>query len=87
VLCILGYEDLDQGAAIANDTDHGLGAYMQAASDEAALAVAERLEAAPARTRRRRSGVTRCPATAAKWGAMAFQEFVEVNALIRREAA
>jgi len=93
VLCILGYEDVDQAVAIANDTDYGLGAYVQAASDDAALAVAERLEAGMVYI----NGASEDPAApfggykmsgnGREWGPMAFQEFVEVKALIRRDAA
>ncbi|MGA0603910.1 aldehyde dehydrogenase family protein [Caulobacter sp. KR2-114] len=93
VLCVLGYEDVDQAVAIANDTDYGLGAYVQAADDEAALVVAERLEAGMVYI----NGASEDPAApfggykmsgnGREWGPMAFQEFVEVKALIRRDAA
>ena len=45
VLCIIGYDDVDNAVAIANDTDYGLAAYVQSATDERANEVAARLEA------------------------------------------
>jgi aldehyde dehydrogenase (NAD+) len=45
VLCILGYDDLDQAVEIANDTDYGLAGYVSAADLEAARAVARRIRA------------------------------------------
>ena len=34
VLCILGYDDLDQAVEIANDTEYGLAGYVSAADLE-----------------------------------------------------
>ena len=45
VLCILGYDDLDQALEIANDTDYGLAGYVSAADLNAARAVARRIRA------------------------------------------
>jgi aldehyde dehydrogenase (NAD+) len=45
VLCILGYDDLDQAVEIANDTDYGLAGYVSAADLEAARPVARRIRA------------------------------------------
>ena len=45
VLCILGYDDLDQAVEIANDTDYGLAGYVSAADLDAARAVARRIRA------------------------------------------
>ncbi|MGU3497311.1 aldehyde dehydrogenase family protein [Mycobacterium sp. C31M] len=45
VLCILGYDDLDEAIAIANDTEYGLAGYVWAADIEAARAVARRIRA------------------------------------------
>ncbi|NDJ91126.1 aldehyde dehydrogenase family protein [Mycolicibacter kumamotonensis] len=45
VLCILGYDDLDEAVEIANDTDYGLAGYVSAADADAARAVARRIRA------------------------------------------
>src|SRR3546814_8872794 len=45
VLCILGYEDLDQALEIANDTEYGLAGYVSGADLEKARAVARRIRA------------------------------------------
>ena len=38
VLCILGYDDLDQAVEIANDTEYGLAGYVSGADLDAARA-------------------------------------------------
>jgi aldehyde dehydrogenase (NAD+) len=43
VLCILGYDSEDEAIAIANDTDYGLGGYVQSSDIDHARAVAGRL--------------------------------------------
>ena len=43
VLCVLGYRDVDDAVAIANDSVYGLSAQVYSADVPAALAVAERL--------------------------------------------
>ena len=45
VLCILGYDDLDQALEIANDTEYGLAGYVSAADLDKARAVARRIRA------------------------------------------
>ncbi len=40
VLCILGYDDLDQAVQIANDTDYGLAGYVSGADLDKAREVA-----------------------------------------------
>jgi aldehyde dehydrogenase (NAD+) len=45
VLCILGYDDIDEAVAIANDTEYGLAGYVSAADLDAARAVARRIRA------------------------------------------
>ncbi|WP_181779384.1 aldehyde dehydrogenase family protein [Pseudonocardia pini] len=45
VLSVLGYDSLDEGVAIANDTPYGLAATVFSRDDERAAAVADRLEA------------------------------------------
>ncbi len=45
VLCILGYDDIDEAVEIANDTDYGLAGYVSAADVDTARAVARRIRA------------------------------------------
>ena len=45
VLCILGYDSEDEAVAIANDTDYGLGGYVQSGSLEHARAVGAKIRA------------------------------------------
>jgi hypothetical protein len=45
VLCILGYDDLDQAVEIGNDTEYGLAGYVSGADLDAARAVARRIRA------------------------------------------
>ncbi len=45
VLCILGYEDVDQAVEIANDTDYGLAGYVSSADLDKAREVARRIRA------------------------------------------
>jgi len=45
VLCMLGYDDLDQAVEIANDTDYGLAGYVSGADLDKAREVARRIRA------------------------------------------
>ena len=45
VLCILGYDDVDQAVEIANDTDYGLAGYVSSADLDKARQVARRIRA------------------------------------------
>ncbi len=45
VLCIIGYEDIDQAVEIANDTDYGLAGYVSGADLDKARELARRIRA------------------------------------------
>jgi aldehyde dehydrogenase (NAD+) len=45
VLCMLGYDDIDQAVEIANDTEYGLAGYVSGADLDKARAVARRIRA------------------------------------------
>jgi aldehyde dehydrogenase (NAD+) len=45
VLCILGYDDLDEAVEIANDTDYGLAGYVSGADLDVARGIARRIRA------------------------------------------
>jgi aldehyde dehydrogenase (NAD+) len=87
VLCILGYDDLDQALEIANDTDYGLAGYVSAADLDAARAVARRIRAGSVAINHafdlnapfggyKRSGNGR------EWSSFGFDEYLEVKAAL-----
>ncbi|BCI55141.1 aldehyde dehydrogenase [Mycolicibacterium litorale] len=87
VLCILGYDDLDQAIDIANDTDYGLAGYVSAADLDKAREVARRIRAGSVAINHgfdmsapfggyKRSGNGR------EWGPFAFDEFLEIKAAL-----
>jgi aldehyde dehydrogenase (NAD+) len=45
VLCVLGYDDVDQAVEIANDTDYGLAGYVSASDIDKAREVARKIRA------------------------------------------
>jgi aldehyde dehydrogenase (NAD+) len=87
VLCILGYEDLDQALQIANDTEYGLAGYVSAADLDKAREVARRIRAGSVAINHafdmnapfggyKRSGNGR------EWGQFAFDEYLETKAAL-----
>jgi aldehyde dehydrogenase (NAD+) len=87
VLCILGYDDLDEAVEIANDTDYGLAGYVSAADLEAARAVARRIRAGSVAINHafdlnapfggyKRSGNGR------EWSQFGFDEYLELKSAI-----
>lgn len=87
VLCILGYDDLDQAVEIANDTEYGLAGYVSGADLETARAVVRRIRAGSVSINHnfdisapfggyKRSGNGR------EWGPFAFDEFLEIKAAV-----
>jgi aldehyde dehydrogenase (NAD+) len=87
VLCILGYDDLDQAVEIANDTDYGLAGYVSAVDLDAARAVARRIRAGQVAINHafdlnaafggyKRSGNGR------EWSQFGFEEYLEIKSTI-----
>ncbi|GAC1407229.1 MAG: aldehyde dehydrogenase family protein [Mycobacterium sp.] len=87
VLCILGYDDLDQALAIANDTEYGLAGYVSGADLDKSREVARRIRAGSVAINHgfdmnapfggyKRSGNGR------EWGQFAFDEYLEVKAAL-----
>jgi len=87
VLCILGYDDLDQAIEIANDTDYGLAGYVSAADLDKARALARRIRAGSVAINHgfdmnapfggyKRSGNGR------EWGEFGFHEYLETKAIL-----
>jgi len=87
VLCILGYDDLDQAVEIANETDYGLAGYVSAADLGAARAVARRIRAGSVAINHafdlnapfggyKRSGNGR------EWSQFGFDEYLEIKSAL-----
>ena len=87
VLCILGYDDLDQAIEIGNDTEYGLAGYVSGADLDTARKVARRIRAGSIAINHgfdlgapfggyKRSGNGR------EWGQFAFDEFLETKAAL-----
>ena len=87
VLCILGYDDLDEAVEIANDTDYGLAGYVSAADLDAARAVARRIRAGSVAINHafdlnapfggyKRSGNGR------EWSQFGFDEYLEIKSAL-----
>ncbi len=87
VLCILGYDDLDEALEIANDTDYGLAGYVSGADLDKARSVARRIRAGSVAINHgfdmnapfggyKRSGNGR------EWGHFAFDEYLETKAAL-----
>jgi aldehyde dehydrogenase (NAD+) len=87
VLCILGYDDIDQAVDIANDTDYGLAGYVSGVDLDHARAVARRIRAGWVTINHafdlaapfggyKRSGNGR------EWSGYAFHEYLEVKSTL-----
>jgi aldehyde dehydrogenase (NAD+) len=93
VLCIIGYKDVDDAVAIANDTVYGLGAYVQSGSDKRANEVADRLRAGlvfingAGEDPEAPFGGYKMSGNGREWGDTAFGEFLETKAVVRAGAS
>jgi aldehyde dehydrogenase (NAD+) len=93
VLCIVGYEDVDDAVRIANDTTYGLAAYVQSASEDRANDVAAKLEAGmvfingAAEDPQAPFGGYKMSGNGREWGEIAFSEFLETKAVIHKHSA
>ena len=87
VLCILGYDDVDQALEIANDTDYGLAGYVSAADLDKAREVARRIRAGSVAINHafdmnapfggyKRSGNGR------EWSEFGFHEYLEIKSAL-----
>ena len=87
VLCILGYDSIDQAIEIANATEYGLAAYIHAEDLDKARAIARRIRAGQVSINNgfdftapfggfKKSGNGR------EWGEWGFQEFLELKAVL-----
>lgn len=92
VLTILGYSDVEEAVAIANDTPYGLAAYVQGELSEA-RSVASRMRAGhvyvnyPDIDMNAPFGGFKQSGNGREWGAHAFTEFAEIRAIMGYEPA
>ncbi len=88
VLCILGYDTVDEAVAIANDTPYGLAAYVSGTDADAARAVASRLRAGQVNINSAGPdmmapfGGYKQSGNGREWGEHAFGEFLEIKAML-----
>ena len=88
VLVVMGYDNLDQAVAIANDTPYGLAAYVSGTDLDAARKVATRLRAGrveinnPAPDLMAPFGGFKQSGNGREWGDHAFGEFLEIKAVL-----
>ncbi len=93
VLCVIGYRDIEDAVAIANDTIYGLAAYVQSASEDRANEVAARIEAGvvfvngASEDPNAPFGGYKMSGNGREWGEIAFDDFLEIKAVVHREAA
>ena len=87
VLCILGYDDIDQAVEIANDTEYGLAGYVSGSDLDKAREVTRKIRAGWVTINHafdmnasfggyKRSGNGR------EWGEFGFQEYLEVKSIL-----
>ncbi len=86
VLSILGYHDVEQAVAIANDTEYGLAGYVWGEDSKACQPVAHRLRAGQvsingASDPNAPFGGFKQSGNGREWGMFAFDDFVEVKAV------
>ncbi|MGK2854749.1 MAG: aldehyde dehydrogenase family protein, partial [Microbacteriaceae bacterium] len=87
VLCIIGYDDLDQAVEIANDTDYGLAGYVWAADIDKARDIARRIRAGSVAINHAFDinapfGGYKTSGNGREWGDFGFHEYLEVKAAI-----
>ncbi|MFA5490723.1 MAG: aldehyde dehydrogenase family protein [Candidimonas sp.] len=87
VLCVMGYDDVNDAIRIANDTPYGLAAYVQSASLEQARRVARKLRAGniqinyPRVDRGAPFGGYKQSGNGREWGEFGLQEYLEIKGI------
>ena len=87
VLCILGYEDLDQAVEIGNDTDYGLYGYVSGADLDQARALARRIRAGAVTINhafdiKAPFGGYKSSGNGREWGEEGFADYLETKAIL-----
>ena len=87
VLCMIPYQDIEQGVAIANDTPYGLAAAVWAGDKKQALALARRLRAGQVSINggdwnyELPFGGYKQSGNGREWGDEGLREFIELKAI------
>ncbi|BCO38329.1 aldehyde dehydrogenase family protein [Mycobacterium heckeshornense] len=87
VLCILGYDNVEQAVEIANDTDYGLAGYVSGADLDKARAVAGRIRAGwvtinHAFDMNAPFGGYKCSGNGREWSEFGFHEYLETKSVL-----
>jgi len=87
VLCMLGYDDIDDAVEIANDTEYGLAGYVSGADLDAARAVAKRIRAGwisinHAFDMNAPFGGYKHSGNGREWGEAGFHEYLETKSVL-----
>ena len=87
VLCILGYDDLDQAIEIGNDTDYGLYGYVSGADLDQARALAKRIRAGAVTINhafdiKAPFGGYKTSGNGREWGEEGFADYLETKAIL-----
>jgi aldehyde dehydrogenase (NAD+) len=88
VLCVIGYEDLDEAVAIANDSDFGLAAYIQGKDPVAIAKMVEELRVGQINVNNANPdamapfGGYKQSGNGREWGDHAFEAFLEIKAVL-----
>lgn len=87
VLSILTYDDLDQAVEVANDTEYGLAAYVQAADLDQARAIASKMRAGQVSINGGSDltapfGGFKTSGNGREWGEYGFHDFIEIRATL-----
>ncbi|WP_319434432.1 aldehyde dehydrogenase family protein [Mycobacterium sp. RTGN5] len=87
VVCILGYDDLDQAIEIGNDTDYGLYGYVSGADIDQARALARRIRAGAVTINHAFDisapfGGFKQSGNGREWGEEGFDEFLESKSVL-----
>jgi aldehyde dehydrogenase (NAD+) len=87
VLCILGYDDLDQAVEIGNDTDYGLYGYVSGADLDEARALARRIRAGAVTINhafdiKAPFGGYKTSGNGREWGEEGFDDYLETKAIL-----
>ena len=87
VLCILGYDDLDEAVEIGNDTEYGLYGYVSGADIDAARSLARKIRAGTISINHSLDiaapfGGYKQSGNGREWGEFGFHEFLETKGIV-----